>query len=100
MQGKRQLKNATNVKKNNVTRADYEKLGRAIESALIDDYIDLLGNTRRQIWGSFIRGVFTGVGTVVGATLVVSIIIFILGQLGGLPFIGEYIQGASDTIQR
>lgn len=83
-----------------VTREDYERLGRAIESALIDDYIDLLGNTRRQVWGAFIRGIMTGFGGVVGATAVVAIVIFILHLLGGLPVVGHYLQNAGDTIQQ
>jgi hypothetical protein len=85
--------------KQNVTPADYERLGRAIESALIDDYIDLLGNTRRQIKGAFTRGIFTGLGTVIGATIVVAVVVWLLGLLGGVPWIGDYLKGAGDAIQ-
>jgi hypothetical protein len=88
------------VKKNNITPEDYEKLGRAIESTLIDDYIDLLGNTRRQIKGAFIRGIFTGLGGVLGATVVVAIVVWILHLLGGIPVVGEFLQGAGNTIQK
>jgi hypothetical protein len=88
------------TKKTNVSPADYERLGRAIEGALIDDYIDLLGNTRRQIKGSFIRGVVGGFGAVVGATVVVAIVIYVLHQLGGVPVIGHYLQGVGNTIQK
>lgn len=88
------------MKKNNITPEDYEKLGRAIESTLIDDYIDLLGNTRRQIKGAFIRGIFTGLGGVLGATVVVAIVVWILHLLGGIPVVGEFLQGAGNTIQK
>ncbi len=84
--------------KNSPTAEDYERLGRAIEAALIDDYIDLLGNTRRQVRGAFVRGLFTGLGTVLGATLIVAFIVWLLHLLGGLPVVGQYLQGASDTI--
>jgi hypothetical protein len=70
------------VQKDKPTPEDYEKLGRAIESALIDDYIDLLGNTRRQIKGAFVRGLFTGFGGVVGATVVVALVVWLLHLLG------------------
>ncbi len=86
--------------KSKPTPEDYEKLGKAIESALINDYIDLLANTRKQVWGSFVRGVFMGLGTVIGATIVVAFVVWLLGQLGGLPWIGDYLQGASETIQQ
>ncbi len=88
------------MKKDNVTPRDYEKLGRAIEAALINDYINLLGNTRKQMVSGFLRGVATGFGTVVGATLVVALVIWILGLLGGLPFIGDYLKGAGDAITK
>jgi hypothetical protein len=87
-------------KKNNITPEDYERLGRAIESALINDYIDLLGNTQRQIKGAFIRGIFTGFGGVVGATVMVALVVWMLHLLGGLPVIGQYLQGAGQSIQQ
>lgn len=86
--------------KSKTTADKYEQLGRAMESALIDDYIDLLGNTKRQIKGAFIRGIFTGFGAVIGATIIVTFVVWLLGQLGGLPWVGEYLQGASETIQQ
>lgn len=86
--------------KSSPTPEDYERLGRAIESALIDDYIDLLGNTRRQVRGAFVRGIFTGLGTVIGATLVVAFVVWVLHLLGGLPVVGEYLRGASETITK
>lgn len=88
------------TKKSRPSTEDYEKLGRAIEAALINDYIELLGNTRRQLKGALIRGIFAGFGTVVGATIVVAFVVWLLGQLGGLPWIGEYLQGAGETIQK
>lgn len=81
------------------TNADYEKLGRTVEGMLINDYIDMIGNTRRQIWSSFIRGIFMGFGTVLGATLLVAFTVWLLGWLGALPVIGEYLQEAGSTIQ-
>jgi hypothetical protein len=78
---------------------DHEKLGRAVEAAFIADYIDLLGNSRRQIWSSFVRGIFMGLGSVIGATLVVALLIWLLHTLGGLPGVGQYLQGAGQAIQ-
>ena len=81
------------------TGVDYEKLGRAMESVLVRDYIDLLGSTRRQIMSAFTRGIFMGLGTVIGATLVLSVLLWLLHLLGGLPIIGEYLQGAGQSLR-
>ncbi len=74
------------------TGVNYERLGRAVEEALVKDYIYLLHSTRRQIWSSFVRGVFVGLGTVVGATLVAALLIGLLQQLGALPHVGQFFQ--------
>ncbi len=81
------------------TKEEYEKLGKAVEGALINDYINWLGNTRRQAISSFIRGIFMGLGTAIGATLVVALLVWILYILGDIPGIGEYFKGAGDQIE-
>lgn len=90
----------TQTNKTKPTAEDYEKLGRAVESAMITDYIDLLANTRRQIFSAFVRGIFTGFGTVLGATLLVTLLVWLLSTLGALPGVGEFFRGTSDAIQR
>jgi hypothetical protein len=78
---------------------NYEQLGRAVEQALVRNYVELLGNTRRQMWASFVRGIFMGLGTVIGATLVLSVLLWLLHLLGGLPVVGQYLQGAGNTLR-
>ncbi|HUC87167.1 MAG TPA: DUF5665 domain-containing protein [Candidatus Saccharimonadales bacterium] len=82
------------------TPADYERLGRVIEATMITDYVQLLGNTRRQIWLSFVRGVFTGLGTVVGATVVVALIVWILHLFGGVPVVGQFLTHTTSQIKQ
>lgn len=80
------------------TGVDYEKLGRAVEDALVKDYVYLLHSTRRQIWSSFVRGVFVGLGTVVGATIVAALLIGLLQQLGALPHVGQFFNGIGQEL--
>ncbi|HUC20372.1 MAG TPA: DUF5665 domain-containing protein [Candidatus Polarisedimenticolaceae bacterium] len=86
-------------KKTNPTHEDYEKLGRAVEGTLVTDYVDWLGNTRRQLISAFMRGIFTGLGTVIGATLMVAVLVWFLHMLGGLPVIGEYLKATGNQIE-
>ena len=78
---------------------NYEKLGKAVEDALILDYIYVLHSTKRQIWSSLMRGFFAGLGGVLGATLGVSILLGILQLFGGAPLIGEFFREIGETIQ-
>ncbi|GAC1370497.1 MAG: hypothetical protein NVSMB39_3330 [Candidatus Saccharimonadales bacterium] len=81
------------------TGVNYDKLGKAVEDALILDYIYVLSNPKRQIWSSFIRGAFAGVGGVLGATVGIGIIVGLLQLFGGFPVIGHYFRDAGNTIQ-
>jgi hypothetical protein len=78
---------------------DYAKLGKSVEEALVTDYIYLLHNTRRQIWSSVIRGIFTGLGGVIGATLGVAALVALLQLFGGFPVFGQYFKDVGHTIQ-
>ncbi|HVE80672.1 MAG TPA: DUF5665 domain-containing protein [Candidatus Dormibacteraeota bacterium] len=88
------------TRKSRPSAEDYEKLGRAIESTLVNDYINLLGNTRRQIWGAFVRGLLTGFGGVIGATVMIALLLYVLDLAGALPVIGQFFKDLVQTIQR
>ena len=81
------------------SKVNYEKLGKAVEDALILDYIYILHSTRRQIYSSFMRGVFAGLGGVIGATVGVALLVGILQLFGGFPVIGHWFTQAGNTIE-
>ncbi len=80
-------------------KVNYEKLGKAVEDALILDYIYVLHSTRRQVWSSFVRGLFAGFGGVLGATVGVAMFLAILQLFVDAPVIGRFIEGLGKIIQ-
>ena len=42
------------------------------------------------LWHQFLRGLATGLGTVVGATILVSVFAYFLSQIDFIPIIGEW----------
>jgi hypothetical protein len=81
------------------TGVNYERLGKAVEDALILDYIYFLHSTRRQVWSAFIRGAFAGIGGVLGATVGVGVLVALLQLFGGTPVIGQFFQDLGQTIE-
>jgi Domain of unknown function (DUF5665) len=78
---------------------NYERLGKAVEDALILDYIYVLHSTKRQVWSSFVRGVFAGIGGVIGATVGIALLVGILALLGGVPVVGHLFTQLGQSIE-
>jgi hypothetical protein len=66
----------------------------------VQDKLQIELNQRKKLVNSFAAGIFFGVGSAIGATIVFGLIIFVLGQLNTVPFVGEYIQDIVDYIQQ
>ena len=46
---------------------------------------------KQSFMRSFVNGVFMGLGSVVGATLVVAVIVYLLNQVNLIPVIGNWL---------
>lgn len=68
---------------------------------IIEDLFYDLHKSRRQVYSmNFFRGMFFGVGSVVGGTLVVAVVLATLGLLVDIPGgIGEFVQYIVDTVR-
>jgi hypothetical protein len=68
---------------------------------LIEELFNDFNRNRHQVYRmNFIRGIYFGFGTVLGGTVVVAFIVWILGQFAGwFPPIGDYIQQIINAMQ-
>jgi len=73
---------------------DYEKLGRLLFA------VGETGTARRSklYKVAFWKGVWTGLGSAIGATIVVSILLWFFTALGSVPLLGEVVELVRDSI--
>lgn len=61
-------------------------------------FIRVQNSLRRMLWHQFLRGLATGLGTVVGATILVSVFAYFLSQIDFLPIVGEWAAQIAERI--
>ena len=77
---------------------DYEKVGKMLVSI---GQLGLTDDARKKVYRmSFIKGILSGFGGVIGATIVVAILLYILSLLGEVPFIGSLSESIENTLNR
>lgn len=74
---------------------NHERIGREIELVVAQGY----ANKKRLIFVSLLKGVFTGIGSVIGATLVFVLIIWTLSLFSEIPLIGDLFENVQKTIE-
>jgi hypothetical protein len=78
-----------------VTTKDYETLGKSLEAVY-----DTLNPSRGSVYRTaFLKGVFAGVGGVIGATLVITLLLWILSLFDSIPFIGGFFESLQESIK-
>jgi hypothetical protein len=74
---------------------NYEDLGKMMVNIYESGYID-----RNQSYKmSFIKGMLSGLGGVLGATILVALLIWVLSLFHNVPFIDRVVNNVRSTIQ-
>lgn len=71
----------------------------ARENVLEDLFYDFHRNRAQVYTMNFVRGIFFGLGSALGGTVVIAIVIWILGFFVQIPGIGQPIQQVQQSIQ-
>lgn len=69
--------------------------------AILEDLFYDFHKSRKQVYTmNFFRGIFFGVGSVLGGTIVIAIVVWLLSLLTDIPGgVGDFIQYVVDTVQ-
>lgn len=80
--------------KESLTSADYERLGKAMATVYESGYV----NKSRIMRMSFVRGLFQGFGAVIGGTILVAVLVWLLSLFGHIPLVGNFAEKLQDTV--
>ena len=80
-------------------QTDIAGLRRELEKLNAHKFIRVHNSIRRLMWYQFLRGLAMGLGTVVGATLLVSVLVFILSFIDFVPIVGDWARQIAAQIQ-
>lgn len=76
------------------SKQDYEQIGRALAAVYESGYLD-----KRQAYKtSFFKGIFSGLGGVIGATIVVALLVWILSFFNNVPLVGRFVDKIDQSI--
>ena len=92
----RKLKPSTKQIKSSADKSEVSARHQMVEELFYD-----FNSNRHTVYKiNFFRGIFFGFGTILGGTVVVAIVVWILGQFAGLfPSIGDFIHNIIQMIQ-
>lgn len=78
--------------------AELHQLFEASGATGLKEFVAFMRSPLRVFWANFLMGVARGFGTLIGASIVVAIVGWVIAQLVDFPIIGKYFQTAQGIL--
>lgn len=79
---------------------DQKRLADALEELKEHNFMKIHESSWRFLYFNLLRGLAIGLGSVIGATLLVSILLAILAQIEFIPILGNYAHQVIEIIEK
>ena len=63
------------------------------------EFMKVFSNPLRFMWFSLLKGMMVGLGTVLGASVLVALLVFILSKVSLVPVVGDFVKEILNQIQ-
>ena len=90
------------VKKNKILEKndnEIKKLSEAIKSLNNNNIFKIYNSTKKILFISFLKGLASGLGWIIGATILVSLLTYILSQIEFIPILGDLVSQLIEEIE-
>lgn len=91
-------KDTSNIKKNKSRNKPLSTREKKLAAEAMEYFIQYVSSPWRIIWVNFIAGVFRGLGALIGASIVLALLVWVLSKLVNVPLVGEYAKEVSSTV--
>ena len=90
------------VKKNKILEKndnEIKKLSEAIKSLNNNNIFKIYNSIKKILFLSFLKGLASGLGWIIGATILVSLLTYILSQIEFIPILGDIVSQLIQEIE-
>jgi hypothetical protein len=77
---------------------ELKELTKQVEKLRDADLMENFKKPGKFLWFSFLKGVMMGFGSVLGASLLVGIAVYLMGQIQLVPVVGDFVKGVLTQI--
>ena len=78
---------------------DIKKLSEAINSLNNNNIFKIYNSIKKILFISFLKGLASGLGWIIGATILVSLLTYILSQIEFIPILGDIVSQLIEEIE-
>ena len=78
---------------------EIKKLSEAIKSLNNNNIFKIYNSTKKILFISFLKGLASGLGWIIGATILVSLLTYILSQIEFIPILGDLVSQLIEEIE-
>ena len=90
------------VRKNKIIEKndnEIKKLSEAIKSLNNNNIFKIYNSTKKILFISFLKGLASGLGWIIGATILVSLLTYILSKIEFIPILGDIVSQLIQEIE-
>ena len=91
-------KDTSNIKDKKSRNKPLSTREKKLAAEAMEYFIQYVSSPWRIIWVNFIAGVFRGLGALIGASIVLALLVWVLSKLVNVPLVGEYAKEVSSTV--
>lgn len=86
--------------KRKIKQSDVKHEAGAKRAVLEELFSDMYDDRRRVYRVNFVRGIFFGIGSALGGTVVIAVSVWLLSLFVNMPLVGDLFQDAQQSIER